>query len=134
MNTTASPTLDRHTTHEALGAQLRQRARDMVPRLRERTRETANLGRLPDATLDEMQEAGFFRIMQPARHGGYEMEPKHFFDVQMTLAEGCMSTAWVLGVVAIHNWQLGLFDARAQQDVWGDNDATLISSSYMPVG
>lgn len=45
-----------------------------------------------------------------------------------------MSTAWVLGVVAIHNWQLALFDPRAQDDVWRDDDNTLISSSYMPVG
>ncbi|HAN27674.1 MAG TPA: flavin-dependent monooxygenase, partial [Haliea salexigens] len=54
--------------------------------------------------------------------------------VQMPLAEGGMSTAWVLGVVAIHNWQLALFDERAQQDVWGEDTSVLISSSYMPVG
>lgn len=120
--------------HATLGIQLRQRARDMVSNLKSRQQEAARLGRLPDTTIADMQENGFFRIMQPKRWGGFEMEPKHFFDVQMTLAEGCMSTAWVLGVVAIHNWQLGLFDDRAQKDVWGDNDATLISSSYMPVG
>ena len=114
--------------------QIRDRAREMVPGLRARTNETAELGRLPDATIAEMQEAGFFRIMQPARYGGFELDPHDFFDVQMILAEGCMSTAWVLGVVAIHNWQLGLFDDQAQQDVWGEDDATLISSSYMPVG
>ena len=72
--------------------------------------------------------------MQPARFGGFEMDPGVFFRVQMILAEGCMSTAWVLGVVAIHNWQLALFDDKAQQDVWGEDDSTLISSSYMPVG
>lgn len=126
----ADPNLD----HITLGLQLRQRARAMVPRLKARQQETNRLGRLPQASIDEIQECGFFRIMQPKRWGGYEMEPAHFFDVQMTLAEGCMSTAWVLGVVAIHNWQLGLFDDRAQRDVWGENDATLISSSYMPVG
>jgi 3-hydroxy-9,10-secoandrosta-1,3,5(10)-triene-9,17-dione monooxygenase len=109
-------------------------ARDMVPALRDRTEETARLGQLPAATVAAMQEAGFFRIMQPARYGGFEMDPEVFFKVQMILAEGCMSTAWVLGVVAIHNWQLGLFDDQAQQDVWGEDDATLISSSYMPVG
>jgi 3-hydroxy-9,10-secoandrosta-1,3,5(10)-triene-9,17-dione monooxygenase len=114
--------------------QLRDRAREMVPALRARTNETVALGRLPDATIAEMQDAGFFRIMQPARYGGLELDPHDFFDVQMILAEGCMSTAWVLGVVAIHNWQLGLFDDQAQQDVWGDDDSTLISSSYMPVG
>ena len=44
-----------------------------------------------------------------------------------------MSTAWVYGVVGVHNWQLALFDERAQQDV-GDDPATLIASTYMPVG
>ncbi len=109
-------------------------ARDLVPVLRERSQETARLGQLPEATVQAMQEAGFFRIMQPARYGGFELDPEVFFRVQMILAEGCMSTAWVLGVVAIHNWQLALFDDRAQQDVWGEDDSTLISSSYMPVG
>lgn len=111
-----------------------RRARDLVPALRERSAETASLGKLPDATIDAMQAAGFFRIMQPARFGGFEMDPEIFFRVQMILAEGCMSTAWVLGVVAIHNWQLALFDEKAQQDVWGEDDSTLISSSHMPVG
>ena len=114
--------------------QLYQAARELVPALRARTAETAALGQLPEDTVNAMQQAGFFRIMQPARYGGFEMDPEVFFRVQMILAEGCMSTAWVLGVVAIHNWQLALFDDKAQQDVWGENDATLISSSYMPVG
>ncbi|WP_205193577.1 flavin-dependent monooxygenase, partial [Burkholderia sp. LMG 13014] len=54
--------------------------------------------------------------------------------IQMALARGCMSTAWVYGVVGVHNWQLALFDERAQQDVWGKDPATLIASTYMPVG
>lgn len=114
--------------------QLYQSARDMLPALRQCSVETATLGQLPEATIHAMQEAGFFRIMQPARYGGFELDPEVFFRVQMILAEGCMSTAWVLGVVAIHNWQLALFDDQAQQDVWGEDDSTLISSSYMPVG
>lgn len=119
---------------EELAQALYQRATDMIPALRARQTETAALGKLAPATIEAMQEAGFFRIMQPARYGGYELDPEVFFRVQMLVAEGCMSTAWVLGVVAIHNWQLALFDDRAQADVWGDDDATLISSSYMPVG
>jgi 3-hydroxy-9,10-secoandrosta-1,3,5(10)-triene-9,17-dione monooxygenase len=123
------------TAHQPTDVEiLYRKARDLIPALRERANETAALGRLPEASLQALQEAGFFRIMQPASHGGFEMEPEVFFRVQMTLAQGCMSTAWVLGVVAIHNWQLALFDERAQQDVWGEDQNTLISSSYMPVG
>lgn len=120
--------------HDLIRQRLRQRARELVPVLRERAADAAREGRLPEETLRDFHEAGFFRILQPARWEGYELEPKDFFEVQMTLAEGCMSSAWVLGVVAIHNWQLALFDDRAAQDVWGEDSSVLISSSYMPVG
>jgi len=119
---------------QALIEQLYADAKHMVPLIRARQEETAKLGKLPDNTIQEMHDYGFFKIMQPKRFNGYELEPQVFFNVQQILAEGCMSTAWVLGVVAIHNWQMGMFDNQAQQDVWGENTNTLISSSYMPVG
>ncbi len=120
--------------HDLIRQRLKQRARELVPVLRERAPLAAKNGQLAEETIRDFQEAGFFRILQPARWEGYELEPKDFFEVQMTLAEGCMSSAWVLGVVAIHNWQLALFDDRAAQDVWGQDSSVLISSSYMPVG
>ena len=118
----------------AVKKRLRDSARVMVPGLRARANEATRLHRLPPESVQEMIDAGFFKILQPARWGGLELDAMDFFDVQMTVAEGCMSTAWVLGVVACHNWQLALFDDRAQKDVWGEDDNTLISSSYMPVG
>lgn len=135
MNTVAVMPKDaKELERSELQQKLRERARAMVPALRTRATQTESLHQLPEDTVREMIDAGFFKILQPKRHGGLELDPMDFFDVQITLAEGCMSTAWVLGVVAIHNWQLGLFDERAQQDVWAEDDDTLISSSYMPVG
>lgn len=113
---------------------LLSRARALVPVLRERAPEAAARGALHEETIQDFKDAGFFRIVQPKRWGGYELDPQVFFEVQMIVAEGDMSAAWVLGVVAIHNWQLALFDDRAAQDVWGKDNGTLISSSYMPVG
>jgi 3-hydroxy-9,10-secoandrosta-1,3,5(10)-triene-9,17-dione monooxygenase len=113
---------------------LRGRARAMVPTIAGRAALAEHQRFVPRETIAEFKQAGFFRVLQPRRHGGYELHPNVFFDVQMTLAEGCMSTGWVFGVVAVHNWQLGLFDPRAQEDVWGKDDSALISSSYMPRG
>ncbi|EQB08812.1 hypothetical protein L288_07230 [Sphingobium quisquiliarum P25] len=113
-------------------AGLVDRAAALVPVLRERADACEAGNKVPEDTIRDFQEAGFFKILQPRRHGGYEMDIETFYAVQMKLAEGCMSSAWVLGVVAVHNWQLALFDAQAQDDVWGKNPATLISSSYMP--
>jgi len=111
-----------------------QRARDLVPMLAEMAQQTQQERKVPDAIVAKMHEAGFFRVLQPKRWGGYEMDPQVFFEVQMTLAEGCMSTAWIYGVIAVHNWQIALFDLKAQEDIWKDDTSVLIASSYMPVG
>ena len=110
------------------------RARAMIPALRERAAQAAESRCIPEQTIRDMQDAGFFQVLQPKRLGGLELEPRVFFDLQITLAEGCMSTAWVYGVLGVHPFQLALFDTRAQEDVWGKNTATLVSSSYQPVG
>ena len=112
-----------------------QRAKDMVPKLKARVAEAEANRQIPAQTIAEMKAAGFFRILQPKAYGGYEMDPEVFYDVCMTIAEGCMSTAWVYGVVGVHNWQIALFDPKAAEDIWGGSDgSTLIASTYMPKG
>ena len=111
-----------------------ERARAMIPTLKARARQATAQRRIPDETIAEMQAAGFFRILQPRRWGGYEMNPNVFFDVQKLLAEGCMSTGWVYGVVGGHPYELALFHDKAQQEVWSEDDSVLVSSSYQPVG
>jgi 3-hydroxy-9,10-secoandrosta-1,3,5(10)-triene-9,17-dione monooxygenase len=113
---------------------LLQRAIDMQDALRERAPETRELRGIPEQTINDFHRAGFFRMLQPARHGGLEMNPKHFYDVVFEIARACPSSGWVLSVVGVHNWQLGLLDERAQADVWGEDDTVLISSSYAPKG
>lgn len=110
------------------------RARAMQPVLRERAERCEAERNVPAETIADMQEAGFFRILQPKRWGGYEMDPQVFYDVQMAIAEACMSTAWVYGVVGCHPYELALFHDQAQKDVWGKDTSVLASSSYQPVG
>jgi 3-hydroxy-9,10-secoandrosta-1,3,5(10)-triene-9,17-dione monooxygenase len=106
----------------------------MVPVLAERAPRAEQDRCIPRETIADLKQAGLFRAIQPRRYGGYELDPRVFFDLQATLAEGCMSSGWVYGVVGVHNWQLALFDPRAQEDVWSKDTALLIASSYMPRG
>ena len=61
-----------------------QRAKDYQSVLKSRTQETAELRRLPDATIKDFQDLGFFKIIQPKRWGGYEMDPIVFYKVTGT--------------------------------------------------
>ena len=114
--------------------QLLENARALKPVLRERRARCKAERKVPEETIRDFHEAGFFKILQAEQYGGYAMDPQVFYAVGLELAQACMSSAWVLGVVAVHNWQLALFDDRAAQDVWGEDTSVLISSSYAPVG
>ena len=107
---------------------------DLAPKLKERAAAAEEARCIPRETIEDFHQAGFFRILQPAKWGGLEMDPQTFFDVQLIVGAACPSSAWVLGVIAVHQWQLGVFAYQAQEDVWGTNPKALVSSSYMPVG
>jgi len=111
-----------------------ERARELAPRLRERAADCEALRRIPDESMKELREAGLLRALQPRRFGGSELDPWTFYEVVMEVSKACASTGWVLGVLGVHNWQLGLFPEAAQRDVWGDDPGVVISSSYAPTG
>ena len=109
-------------------------ARAMIPTLAGRASAAAKARRQPAETIAEMQDAGFFRVLQPKRWGGYEMDLHTFYDIQIALAEGDMSPAWIYGVVGLHPWLVALLDDRAAEDIWGKDTSTLICSSLAPGG
>jgi 3-hydroxy-9,10-secoandrosta-1,3,5(10)-triene-9,17-dione monooxygenase len=77
---------------------------------------------VPVETVREMQEAGLFRAAAQAL-GRLRAGPAVFYRVQMALAEGCMSTAWIYGVIGVHNWQLPSSPTRPSR-MWGSNRGT----------
>lgn len=115
--------------------ELVDRARAMIPTLKSRAKDCIAARNVSEETIAEMKEAGFFKILQPKRYGGFEMHPNDFFAVQKVIAEGCMSTGWMYGVVGCHPYELALFDDKAQDEVWGDGKSdVIVSSTYQPVG
>ena len=122
------------TTEIPTSGELIARAKTMQPILRERARETERLGRVHPDTVADFQKAGFFKMFQSSYWGGYESHPADIFRVQEILAQACPSSAWIMGVVGVHNWQLAHFTKKAQEDVWANNPTVLLSSSYAPTG
>ncbi len=121
-------------TTESASTELIARARAMIPTLAKRSIEQKHRRGILPEVIAEMQAAGLFRVLQPRRWGGYEMDLGTFYDVEMALAEGDMSTGWTYGVLGVVTWFLGLIDDRVAQEVWGSDTKTLICSSTMPAG
>jgi 3-hydroxy-9,10-secoandrosta-1,3,5(10)-triene-9,17-dione monooxygenase len=108
--------------------------RDLLPAFRERADETERLRQVPDASVKELEETGFFRLLQPKRFDGLEGDPVDFFTAVSLIGSACGSTGWISSVLGVHPWQVALFHDDAQQAVWGDDTSTRLSSSYAPTG
>ena len=111
------------------------RAAALVPSLRERAARTEELRRLPPETERDLHEAGLFRIVQPQRVGGSEFDYVALVDCADVLGQGDASVAWNVANLASHHWMLGMFDKRAQDEVWSKDANALIASSFIfPAG
>ena len=111
-----------------------QRAHDMIPMLRARAEACEQNRMVSKETIQAFQEAGFFKILQPKRWGGYEMHPNVLNKVLIELARGCPSSAWNVMVLGVHPFEVGLLPPQVGDELWGQDNRVLVSSSYAPFG
>ena len=122
------------TSDQALAAMV-GRAEALLPRLRDRAARTEELRRLPPETEHDLHDAGLFRIVQPKRVGGSELDYVALVDCAEMLGRADASVAWNLANLASHHWMLGMFHKHAQDLVWDKDVNALIASSFIfPAG
>src|ERR1700758_4205638 len=122
-------------TDERAFAAMATRAQALIPQLRDRAARTEELRRLPPETERDLHEAGLFRIVQPKRVGGSELDYVALVDCAEQLGKADASVAWNFANLASHQWMLAMFDTRAQDMVWDRDPNALIASSFIfPAG
>lgn len=120
--------------HDAAVGTVLGAVNELLPGIGERAAQAESDRRLPDSTVKELTDTGVMRLLKPKAFGGYEADPVAFYEAVLSIAEHCGSTAWVTGVVGVHNWQLALFESKLQHEIWDENPDAWVSSSYMPGG
>ena len=60
--------------------------RDLLPTIRERADEAERLRVVPEASIKELEETGFFRLLQPKRFDGHEADPVDFYTAVRDIA------------------------------------------------
>jgi 3-hydroxy-9,10-secoandrosta-1,3,5(10)-triene-9,17-dione monooxygenase len=111
------------------------RAEQLLPVLRERAAGCEELRRMPDDTLRDFHDAGLFRMQQPRRVGGSELEFAAVVTFGALVARACASSAWNLINLGSHHLLLAMFPPKAQDDVWNVSPDALIASSFVfPAG
>ncbi|MGE3690530.1 MAG: acyl-CoA dehydrogenase family protein [Novosphingobium sp.] len=76
--------------------ELMDRAESLVGLLRRNAVQAEQLRRLPDETVEALEQAGIFRMLQPVERGGFGSDPLTVSRVLTTIASGCAATTWIL--------------------------------------
>jgi resorcinol 4-hydroxylase (FADH2) len=115
-------------------ADLLARARALVPVLKSRAAAAERLRHVPGETIGAIREQGLFRVVQPARFGGFEQDYDLLIEIITILAEGCASSAWVYAIAAGQQWLAANLPLQAQEEFWGRDRDAVTCGSFPPVG
>jgi 3-hydroxy-9,10-secoandrosta-1,3,5(10)-triene-9,17-dione monooxygenase len=111
------------------------RAAAMRPKLVELQADTEARTFYSEQTDREFTEAGFYRILQPRRFGGYEFDMPTYFRVVIELSRGCPSTGWCFCLAGAHVLQVAsMYSEQAQREFFGPDGHFACASFGAPVG
>jgi alkylation response protein AidB-like acyl-CoA dehydrogenase len=101
--------------------------------VRQQAEQTEQARQVSAEAIEQMKQAGLFRIMTPAIYGGYEYGFDALVPVVAQVAAGCGSSGWVFSLGVVHQWLVATMPKEAQDEYWSDPDA-ISGGSYPPVG
>ena len=64
---------------------------DLLPKLRERAQAAEDRRQVSYETVNELDEVGFFKLLQPEQWGGLQADPTVFYEAVRRLASACGS-------------------------------------------
>ncbi len=83
---------------------------------------------LPE-TVQAFTDAGFWRIVQPRRFGGFELGIDVLEEVVVEVGRGCGSSAWCLAILGGHTWWSALFSEAGQQAIFGEDGHVIMATN-----
>jgi len=113
-------------------AELTARARSLHALIAANAAQGEKDRRVVQESIQAMTDAGLFKISVPKRYGGYETSMRTMLEVSAAVGEADGGTAWVLTLVNVCNWMVGLFPQQAQDDIFGADPAALVSGVLAP--
>src|SRR6185437_15378847 len=99
------------------------RAEALAPLIQELAPAIERERRLPQKLVDQMIDAGLFRMLLPRDYDGGETDPMTFVQVLEAIARHDASTAWCLGQTGVCATASAFLPADSARAIWGDRRA-----------
>ncbi len=115
--------------------QMIDRARAMHDEIQAEAADNEQRGGYSPTRHEAFKAAGFYRMLQPRRYGGYEVGLDDFLRVIVEIARADAATGWSLCLASSHVFQFAsFFGAQAQDELFPANGHIVIPSRNIPRG
>lgn len=130
MNITASKATQASTI---VGQDLVAAATSLVPTLHSRSSETDALAKLPDATIDDLENARLFDMAVPRMYGGQQTSLRTLMDTIVEIGRGDGSVAWTLAILHGGTWMAAAcYPKHVTDEVFAPGENTRVATVFMP--
>jgi alkylation response protein AidB-like acyl-CoA dehydrogenase len=109
-----------------------ERARALAPNFATRAAAAEEARQIPSESVKDMLDAGFARILLPARLGGYGLGFDTWFEVMRELSKADASHGWCAGLIIHHAHLIAQYPEAAQKALWSDTLDVPIAASFAP--
>ena len=110
------------------------KVRILGPTLRERALQAEREGRLSQATIEDLDDAGVYKIAMPAEYGGYELTVAEQLQIIIEVSKWDGSCGWSSWVSATLHWIAVRSGQRVTEEVYGPawTGPRIAGSSHFP--
>jgi 3-hydroxy-9,10-secoandrosta-1,3,5(10)-triene-9,17-dione monooxygenase len=112
-----------------------ERAAALKRKVREQQEESEQRGFYSEELHHDFLEAGFYRMIQPRRFGGYEFDLPTFWRAMVEISAGDPGTGWCLTLASHHAWVIGShWPERGQREIFGPDGDFRAPHRPLPAG
>ncbi len=114
--------------------ELVERARGMVPEIRELAEATEKNRNVFPHIIDKIRDAELLRTCRPKEFGGFEHDGETALRIALTISAACASTGWSVNGAVSNGRSLAHFPIEAQREVWSTEEDPFTCACFAPTG
>lgn len=115
------------------GGELLTRLDALLHSIAARAENDDRTGKIADATVNDLVEAGILAALAPKAYGGCELGIDVFSQIVQKISSVSPSTGWVCSFLMGASWRLLAFGREGQEEIFGDKSYILGAGTAAPI-
>ncbi|MCQ6279061.1 acyl-CoA dehydrogenase family protein [Bacillus sp. EB600] len=111
-----------------------EKARTLIPKLRDLGEDIEKNNRLPETIIDEMKNDGLLKVLRPEMFGGYQTNMRTYTEVVTEISRGNGSAGWFVSLSNIRDYMVSYaFGEKALQEIYVPGKEVILAGNFKPI-